>query len=425
MDLKHENTKVCKDDKGVYFLLRFGNELEKVYVNEFFEDLVESNEEFNLSISSPVRERARPPAFFESCDPIDRERICKELDLRPIYSPVRKDLNNYNYLLNILKQNPFKLGYKEAKISSIEDHKKWANQVKSKLKELLHYDLDSERSTSLSIEEGPQSEYKTIVMKKYYVQTAPYLKMPVILSHPKKIESPMPGIICLHGHNKGKINTIGMLESSSNSYYGIDLALRGYVTLSIDQWGWGERRGEKSAASELSEADLSLSALLLGLTPIGIRSSEVSRGIDFLKTFDFVSNRFGVIGQSGGGTTAAFSSVLDDRIDAAVISGYFCTMIESIFSLHHCPCNYIPHILEYFDLPDIMAARAPKPTFIVSGEKDGIFPQKGVQDAYSQLKHVYGLYNQIENLGIDVIKNTGHVFRGDKAYPWLDKQLKI
>lgn len=423
MDFKHENIRVGKDDKGVYFLLKLGNSLEKIYAEELFEDLIESKEDFNLSISPSVRERTRPPAFFESCDLTERERICKELDLRPTYSPIRKDLSNYNYLLNILKQNPLKLGYKEAKISSIEAHQKWAIQVKNKLKELIHYDLDCNKSIPLNIESSLESEYKSIVMKKFYIQTAPNLKMPVILARPKKMAEPMPGIICLHGHNKGKINTIGMLESSSNSYYGIDLALRGYVTLSIDQWGWGERRGEINAARELSEADLSLSALLVGLTAIGIRSWEVSKGIDFLKTFDFVSNKFGVIGQSGGGTTAAFSSVLDDRINAAVISGYFCTYIESIFSLHHCPCNYIPHILEYFDLPDILAARAPKPTFIVSGENDGIFPQKGVQEAYNQLKQVYSLYNRLEDLGIDVIKNTGHVFRGDYAYPWLDKKL--
>ena len=75
------------------------------------------------------------------------------------------------------------------------------------------------------------------------------------------------------------------------------------------------------------------------------------------------------------------------------------------------------------DFGDMMAARAPKPIFVVAGDNDPIFPLKGVKLAYKKVKEAYELYGKADNLGIDIIPKTGHVFRGDYAYPWLDKML--
>ncbi len=421
MDARHDGITVGKDDRGVYFMIEFSpGKAEKVYADEFFEDCIENGERMDVRIASHSKPRQRPAAFFDSIDPSDLGRIRKELDLREDYNPVRDDLNSYRYLASVFKDKPPRL---EFTASSVADHVAWAKDVKETVATITGYKQLAAERVPLDVEDGPSSSYKHVVLKKYYITTATHLRLPVILAHPEKMDAPAPGIICLHGHNKGKINTIGMLESASNSYYGIELAMRGYVTLSLDQWGWGERKGVNAKHEDNPEAIFSLSALLLGRTAVGIRCWDVTRGIDFLQQLDIVAPRFGVIGQSGGGTTAAFSSVLDERIDAAIVSGYFCSWFASIFAMHHCPCNHVPGIMQHLELGDMMAARAPKPTFVVSGDSDGIFPQQGVQDAYEKVKRAYDLYGKPGNLGIDVILRTGHVFRGDLAYPWLDKVL--
>ncbi|MBD3187494.1 hypothetical protein GF325_11735, partial [Candidatus Bathyarchaeota archaeon] len=304
--------------------------------------------------------------------------------------------------------------------SSPEEHEQWAGKVRDLVSRLTHF---NQPKVPLEVEKGPSTTLKGVSLQKIYITTAKYQKVPAILAKPIDLKEPVPAMICVHGHNKGKINTIGMLESSSNSYYGMDLALRGYVTLSLDQWGWGEREGYHDKTESRAEEVFSLSALLLGYTAIGFRCWDVSRSIDYLSGLDEVNGKYGVIGQSGGGTTAAFSSVLDPRLDASVVSGYFCSWRHSTFAMHHCACNHVPSIMQYLDLPDIMAARAPQPTFIVSGDRDPIFPQVGVQLGYRKLKEVYAMLGKEGNLGIDVIPNTGHVFRGDHAYPWLDEIL--
>lgn len=418
LNIAYDKVKIGQDEQGIYFEIDFGlNKIEKVYADEFFEEYIEQGKEINIKISPYEKERARPLAFYDYIDPKERERIKNALDLQPHYSHIRDDLNSYLYLRNIFNAHPPSLAFKA---NSPEEHQKWASQIIELTKKLTGYDLGN---VPIEIEEGSETEFEDLLIKKLYITTAPFLKVPAILIRPKNMTEPKPAIICVHGHNKGKINTVGMEISASNSYYGIELAKRGYVTLSLDQWGWGERRGKYKSDVDNFESIYSLSALLLGKTAIGIRCWEVSRAIDYLQTLDYVKPKFAIIGQSGGGTTSAFSSVIDGRISAAVVSGYFCTWSYSIFSLHHCTCNFVPGIMQYMDFPDMMAARAPKPLFVVAGEKDGIFPIEGVKDAYDKVKKAYQVFNASDMLDIDIIPETGHVFRGDYAYPWLDKIL--
>jgi dienelactone hydrolase len=164
---------------------------------------------------------------------------------------------------------------------------------------------------------------------------------------------------------------------------------------------------------------------MFGLSAIGLRAWDVVRSIDFLETLPFVDkDHIGCMGNSGGGMTTTFASAVDERIRAAIISGYFCSWWYSIISLAHCPCNYMAHLMEHFTVADIVAMRAPQPTFVVSGELDHIFPQAGVQEAYKLAQQAYSLAGAPDNLGIHVMPKTYHRFSGEKSYPWLETQLK-
>jgi dienelactone hydrolase len=292
------------------------------------------------------------------------------------------------------------------------------------VKEVLGYPY---QAAPLNPEWGASREIKGVKLTKVYFQSQPGLFVAGILAHPVGLTAKRPAIVCLHGHNYGKVCTLGFEYSSSHSYYGFELAQRGFVTLSIDQWGWGERPGVyRGNRRDNAEAMYSLSALLLGMTAVGIRVFDVSRCFDFLSSLDIVdADHLGVIGQSGGGTTSAFTAAIEPRATAAVISGYYCNLTESIFALNHCACNYIPGLLRWADLPEIVGARAPKPTFIVSGERDGIFPQPGVQTAYQELQEIYKAVGAENNLEIDVWAEHGHEFTGRRAYPWLEQHLHL
>ena len=420
MEITFQNVKAGKDDKGFYILISMPNrQPEKIYLEEIFEEIIEGNEPFNLTIKPQSDEFKSAGMPNIPTEEINRVRIA--LNLKPKYDPLSPKFNIHNHLQGLYSKYPPMLQFNAR---NEEEYKKWKEKARNKLIELIGYDY---KKSNIDFEMGPKTELDDLILQKISFQTGDFLNATAILAYKKEItkDNPAPAIICLHGHNKGKICTCGMYHSNSGSYYGLELAKKGFVTLSLDQWGWGEREGKRKKALSNPESHYALVALLLGKTAIGIRTVDVSKSIDFLETLNFIEKKFAVIGQSGGGTTSTFSSALDERIDVAVISGYFCDSFESIFSLNHCACNYVPGILKYLDIPDIVALRAPKPTFIVSGEKDPIFPQDGVQSAYKKLKRAFDLFGKPENLDIDVIKGARHVFRGDLCYPFLEKHLKI
>jgi dienelactone hydrolase len=351
----------------------------------------------------------------------DTKRIRKELNLFPRYDPVEDRLNSMLWLVDKYQKIPKELHFNPSKYHSVSEIKLWQSALKAKVTELLGLPFEH---SPLNIEWGRSSEYHGVKLTKILFNSQPGLVVPAILAHPVGLSTPAPAAICLHGHNTGKIAALGFDHSSSHSYYSIELAQRGWVTLTLDQFGFGERYGIFHQRRKSSESDLALASLLLGFSSIGIRVWDVMRGVDFLLTLKMVDpTKLITIGQSGGGTTSAFAGALDDRIAIAVISGYFCNLFDSIFTIHHCACNYVPNLLRYAELSDIVGIRAPKPTFIISGDQDHIFPQSGVQKAYQELKYIYQAFNAEKELEIDVWRNHGHEFRGNLAYPWIESKL--
>ncbi|WP_077622595.1 hypothetical protein [Sediminibacillus massiliensis] len=86
---------------------------------------------------------------------------------------------------------------------------------------------------------------------------------------------------------------------------------------------------------------------------------------------------------------AAFTAALDERVKATVLSGFTNTFKGSIMAMHHCIDNYLPGILRYAELPDIIGLIAPRPLFVEAGEEDPIFPVEHVRTALSRLKKIY------------------------------------
>ncbi len=411
---------VKKDAGGIFLLVPLGDSKEKpmkLYVNEIFEEYLGGRVDLNLA-------PAKPHETAAAMTPEGRD-FMQKLDLREAYANIREDLNTFTWIASKYKGLAGELAFQTMKPKTPKAFTQWQDQVRGKLKELLHVPFPA---APLAVEWGPEAVYDGLKWQKLYYTSQPGLKVSAVLAYPEGLDLSQkhPAVVCLHGHNLGKICTVGLEFSTSDSYYGRDLAKRGFVTLSLDQFGWGERFGIYRARMGNSEHSYALSLLLTGLNVAGVRAWDVSKGIDFLESLPFVdATRLATIGQSGGGTTSLFSSSTDPRVKAAVVSGYFCTFFDSIFSLNHCGCNFIPNIANYFDMADILGSRAPKPVFVVSGENDPIFPRQGVQKAREALESIYKMAGAPENFQVDILKGQGHMFSGRKAYPWLEGVLEL
>jgi hypothetical protein len=147
------------------------------------------------------------------------------------------------------------------------------------------------------------------------------------------------------------------------------------------------------------------------------------RTIDWIETRpELDAKRVGCMGISGGGTCTLFSTALEPRIKAALVSGYLNTFQASIMSISHCIDNYIPGILNWAESYDVAGLIAPRPLFVESGERDNIFPIAASRASFERVKKVYETFDAAAMTEQETFDGP-HSFWGKRGLPFLAKHL--
>jgi cephalosporin-C deacetylase-like acetyl esterase len=316
-------------------------------------------------------------------------------------------------------------------LTNSSDFEKWRVQLKDKIIELIGEFPDRVPLEPQVLEE---KEFNGYIREKVMFHSAPYIDISAYVLLPKNVNDKVPGVVAVHGHGYGKNDLVGLWEDGTersvpDGYqkdFALEIVRRGMAVIVPDQMGFGERReleDSEKCYNASSCRKLAFWAQMLDKTAVGMRVWDIMRCIDYLQMLPQVDDeRIGCMGISGGGTTTLFTSALDERIKAAVISGYLCTFKDSILSINHCECNYIPGILKYAEMYDVACMIAPRPLFIESGTHDDIFPIKAVDIAYNYVKEAYTLLKAEDKLDRDIFEGR-HQISGRKSYDWLKRWL--
>jgi dienelactone hydrolase len=333
------------------------------------------------------------------------------------------------YLEGLYKTMDRKCGFKAQDQSQ---WKEWRNDLIKNLQHLLG-----------DFPEGGVEPYPKVLEKVdcgHYIRerieyhTFKDLFVPAYLLTPKGGTIKKPAVVACPGHGYGSKEIIGLLPDGTpnlgdggvHKNFALELVKRDLIVLIPEVLGFGERRmirDQEKGPKENSCYPLATYLLMLGQTLIGHRVYETRRAIDYLMTRkDVLGNRIGCMGLSGGGFLTALTSALDERIKATVISGYVNTFKESILAMHHCIDNYIPGILKYGEMADIIGLIAPRPLFVEAGKEDPIFPLTGTKQAISKLESIYSLLKVEANFQKDIFEG-GHEIGGSKSFDWLVNNL--
>lgn len=311
------------------------------------------------------------------------------------------------------------------------DFKPWQRRLRAKVRRLLG-DMPQQR-VPLNVKRLWQRRHPNGFIEKIIFTAEPNCDVPAYVCIPNTSTKPYPFMICLQGHSTGMHNSIAALrddestpiEIAGDRDFAIQCMQHGVAALCIEQRSLGERLEKVQAhTSKHSRChDAFVQALMLGRTLLGERVYDVSRGIDYLASRgDADMRRIGIMGNSAGGTTAVFAAAVLPQISYAMPSCSFCTFRDSKMALYHCCCGYLPNMLKYAEMADVMGLFAPRPVVIVAGENDPIIPLAAVQKSYQKLRSIYRAANAEEHCHL-VVGNEGHRFYAEQAWPLMMKEI--
>lgn len=208
--------------------------------------------------------------------------------------------------------------------------------------------VNVDKKLPLNVRETASIKMKNYTIRNIVFQTLPGVFATANLYIPEGA-GPFPAVINMLGHwRKGKI------DSTGPQAVGHTLASCGYVCLTIDPWGAGERV-TRQGDYEYHGSNLGASLMNIGQPLIGIQISENIRGVDLLCSLAVVdTTRIGATGASGGGNQTMWLSAVDKRIkaDVPVVSvGTF----ESYIMESNCICEQMPDGLAFTEEAGIVA----------------------------------------------------------------------
>jgi dienelactone hydrolase len=315
--------------------------------------------------------------------------------------------NTRAYLNNLSAATAQEYSYTRALQSG--DWKTWQSEWHARLEELLG--LPHIRAVAANAPLAARStqleEFEDYTREKLFVTTEPGIEIPCYLLLPKVRNGSLPLVLTPHGHGKfGKETYVGNYSGEEDKTEAVegerDIALQavaaGYAVIAPDVRAFNEMsRAEDFPQLNNSCAELQRVALMYGRTLIGERVHDMGRLIDYAATRPEIdTSRIAITGNSGGGTVSLFTAAIDPRITVAVPGSYFCTFFGSIVSLHHCPCNIVPGILQSGELYDVVGLIAPRPSLFVNGKEDPIFPIEHTRAAFAHVREIYKSMSQAE-----------------------------
>jgi hypothetical protein len=195
----------------------------------------------------------------------------------------------------------------------------------------------------------------------------------------------------------------------------VELAQNGFVVLSIDPIGQGERiqsydpeTGDNPRQNTTEHTYLATQCAAAGANLTRYMVHDMIRALDYLESRpDVDESRLGATGNSGGGMQTGFLMLVDDRLEAAVPC-CFVTSRESYMRTGQAQDGeQIIHraIERGLNYDDFISAFAPKPALIGAAQSDFLCID-GARRSLERAKAVYDLYDRPDSVDMAVADRT-------------------
>jgi hypothetical protein len=274
--------------------------------------------------------------------------------------------------------------------------------------------------------------------------------IPAYVLIPDKRQRRTPAVLCPHQTIQAGKDSPAGLADKPEQHTALQLAQRGYVSLTWDALCFGERHNPASGhygdAIPFYQRHPNWSVMSKMIW-------DLSRSIDYLQTLDIVDpKRIGCLGHSHGGITTLFGMALEPRISVGCSNCGFDTFrIDGNTFRWSRATALLPRLGFYtkspylnmnlyravpdseviqtpFDMHQLLALIAPRPLMLSASDEDFVFPNGGwsTRQSVARLAKLYQLTGAGDRLE-SFYFSGGHSFppeASSRAYAWLDRWLK-
>jgi len=305
-------------------------------------------------------------------------------------------------------------------IASREALDAWRVRVRGRLDEWLGPPPDT---VPLDLQRTNEDQLAGYRRERVEFDSEATMSVPALLLVPDGRHGPGPAVLAIHGHGPGKEAICSPDMEPSGGDYGHRLAGEGYLVLAPDLRTFGERADWNPPDHYACDTNL-VHAVMAGINPLAQNLWDLRCCLDVLAAHPLVDpDRIGVVGFSYGATLALFLAATDERVAAAVVSGYFSSVVESHkMPWNMCGSQVLPGMLGRIEHVDLGALIAPRPLLIESGSDDLLFPVAAARTSIAQLRAVYRQLGEPDRLEHHVFVGD-HRWDGATAYGFLRRWL--
>ena len=302
------------------------------------------------------------------------------------------------------------------------------DQIRPKLKELLGLDPLPNQVPVLTAKQETGSdglELTTLTYRNLLGDT-----VPGVLAIPANADTDsLGGVVCLSG-TSGNVERLTAAKFGNEQPgkgpligWGRELARRGFATLSITL------RGTTSRHVSPTHWEKHIRFLApYGRTMMGAMVDEALRAARILAAHNAVNaSRIGMTGMSLGGNVTWYSLACDPAIRVGVpVAGSVGSLALAIHEgdvNRHSSYFYIPHMLRYFDHPQIVSeCICPRPFMAIAPTHDEDMPASGVEKMMSIAKPAYEAAGRPEHFKV-YQPESNHVYT-EEYFEWVVEWLK-
>ncbi|MBI2686512.1 MAG: acetylxylan esterase [Acidobacteria bacterium] len=214
-----------------------------------------------------------------------------------------------------------------------------------------------------------------------------------------------------------------------------NLALQGYVALTFDPIGQGEREqtylpilGRALSGGSVNEhLSAGAQSMWIGQSSARYFIFDAKRAIDYLiSRADVDGEKIGAAGCSGGGALTVWIGALDERVKAAAPACYINTYKVLFAGPNPDSEMSLPGFLARgLDMADMVEMTAPKPWLLLATEEDYFVPG-AARVVYDEARRWYAMYGAEERVRYFVGPGPHGtpVETREEIYAWMDRWLR-